>query len=103
VALRHKSEEVKTAQLIMSESNKAANAKYDQELGKQHDRLERHRKEIDLVLKLCMLAEAQEGELFEMQKLMTSMGEKLCHCNDPVCPFALFLIAVIDHLAGVAS
>jgi len=38
------------------------------------------------VLKSCVLAEAQEGELFEMQKLMTSMGERLCHCNEAVRP-----------------
>lgn len=91
MALRRELEEVKTAQLIMSESNKAANTKYDRELGKQHDCLERHCAELDTVLKSCVLAEAQEGELFEMQKLMTSMKDELCHCNNSVCPsFLLF-------------
>jgi len=77
LSLCHELEEVKTVQAI----------KYDQGLGKQHKRLERHRLELDIALKLCVLAEAQEGELLEMQKLMTSMREELCHCNDPVCLF----------------
>lgn len=87
LSLCHELEEVKTVQAIMNKSNKAADAKYNQELGKQHERLERHHLELDIALKLCVLAEAQEGELLEMQKLMTSMREELCHCNDPVCLF----------------
>ena len=84
-------DEIKIAQLVMNESNKAADIKYDRELHKQHSHLNRHWAEINITLKLCVLAEAQEDEVAEMQRLITSMRDQLCHCNNPVRLFWILL------------